>query len=295
MALTAPRSIAREARATLARCRARTTATGTAVERPIVVVGCGRSGTTLAGRFLASHPSLAYLHERRDLWGFVRPTDVWSVFAPMRGGRLHLDAGDATEAERAEIRHAFAVELERAGKPRMVEKLPVNAFRLRLVEAVFPEARVVEIVRHPADVARSIAERIEAGEWLGYGDYKWSALELEAERLGRREYFARARTPFERALIEWRLSHEAAAADKARVATPLLTVRYEDLVADPARVWDELVAFADLEADDAARNRAMALIDAEPRGRHPWPGADAESLVADVAAALGYESFAANR
>ena len=35
---------------------------------PVFIIGCGRSGTTILGKTLSSHPEIKYLNERRDLW-----------------------------------------------------------------------------------------------------------------------------------------------------------------------------------------------------------------------------------
>jgi hypothetical protein len=67
------------------------------LDRPIFVIGCGQSGTSILGRSLGAHPDVAYLHERRDLWIAAFPeADVWNAESGRRGGKIRLDERDYT-------------------------------------------------------------------------------------------------------------------------------------------------------------------------------------------------------
>ena len=101
-----------------------------ALVRPVFVIGCGRSGTTVLGQILGRHPRLAYLNEPRDIWLYEPRTDIWSASAHARRGRLRLSADDVQPAAAARIRRAFAAEVRLQRAERLVEKLPINAFRV---------------------------------------------------------------------------------------------------------------------------------------------------------------------
>jgi len=61
------------------------------IARPIFILGCGRSGTTIFGMTLSKHNSITYLNERRDLWFEAYPeTDIWTHQATARNGKMHL-------------------------------------------------------------------------------------------------------------------------------------------------------------------------------------------------------------
>ena len=113
--------------------------------RPIVVLGSARSGTTFIGKVLGAHPDLAYLIEPRLLWKYGND-----------GRSDMLNPDHATPAIRAWIRRALAQRVQRAGKPRLLEKSPSNALRPAFVDAVLPEARFIHIIRNGYDAVLSV-------------------------------------------------------------------------------------------------------------------------------------------
>lgn len=208
-----------------------------APSRPVFLVGCGRSGTTILGTVLGRHPQITYLNEPRDVWTKAYPeTDIWSADAGARRGRMHLTAADTTPRQTRALRAAFAREVRRSGRPQLVEKLPINAFRLEFIQAAFPDARFLVLLRNGIEVARSIERECARGAWYGADDYKWRQLATYADaRPDTRGLPARCRTPYERGLLEWRLSVAAALEFAAALpATCRLQVTYESLVEDPA-------------------------------------------------------------
>lgn len=126
------------------------------IDRPIVVLGAARSGTSmLAGQVLALHPDVAYWSE---------PNFVWRYGAAYRRHDVR-SAAEATPRVRRYIRARFAEFLENHDGPkRFMEKTPSNCLRLPFVDAVLPEARIVHILRDGRDVAISAAR-----EWTGSG------------------------------------------------------------------------------------------------------------------------------
>jgi hypothetical protein len=68
---------------------------GQGVSRPVFIVGCGRSATTVLGTALLKHGRITYLDEPRDLWISAYPqADVWTAKASTRGGKVRLEAAD---------------------------------------------------------------------------------------------------------------------------------------------------------------------------------------------------------
>ena len=110
------------------------------LERPIMVIGAARSGTTVLGNMLGSHPDLALLVEPRLTWQFGNEsrTDF-------------LRAEHAKPRIRAHIRAKFAEFGHSAGGRRIVEKTPSNSVRMGFVEAIFPDCRFVHIIRNGLD------------------------------------------------------------------------------------------------------------------------------------------------
>jgi hypothetical protein len=183
------------------------------------VIGFPRSGTTLLDTFLAAHPGLCVAEEKPLL----------QAVADRLGDHERLALLD--EAELAALRETyFAAAAEHVadrGDRLLVDKYPLGAIDIALIHRLFPTAPIVFAERHPCDVVLScFATRFQPTATLV------SFLILEdSARL------------YDRVMALWA---------KARAAMPLTvhTVRYEALVADPAREMKGLVAFLGLDWDD---------------------------------------------
>jgi hypothetical protein len=171
-----------------------------------------------------------------------------------------------------------------------MEKLPINSFRLPFIRAAFPDAIFLHIVRDGIEVASSIERFCANGPWYGADDYKWRQLVAYAEADARyRGLAALCETDFERGLLEWRLSVEAALGYLGTLPPrDQLTVHYEQLLADAPSLLDRIQVFIGLAPADAVRRYAAANI----RRQSPSPRADrlsprAAAIVGDLAAHPG--------
>jgi hypothetical protein len=263
--------------------------------RPIFIVGCGRSGTSILGTALSKHPQIAYLNEPRHLWFAAYPqTDIWTNRAAARGGRLTLTAQDADECRSIRMRRLFRFAALRARRPIVVEKLPVNSFRLEFLRAVFPEARFVCIYRNGLEVARSIAADARPKNWFGVNGYKWNELKQLARSATETCHFPEAcETDVQRGLLEWRLSTEAMVEFvRSLPHESFCELSYAALVENPEATLNRVLEFIgtaqDAEVTDfvhrAIRRRGMALrlTDATPLERAIGGPMLASSFVLDA-------------
>lgn len=241
---------------------------------PVFIIGCGRSGTTALGTLLAEHPAVTYLNEPREIWASVFPrSDIWSGRAPARGGRLVLTAEDTDDTRSRRLRRLFHAMTVRSGRPLLVEKLPINTFRLGLLHEVFPGARYIHLYRNGLEVARSIEPLARAGRWFGAGGYKWDRLAEYAEtRPETRGLPVQCESPYLRGLLEWRLSTSCAVDFlQGLPGDRFVELSYRGFTADPGGAVARLAAFLGLEAGpplvELARDtvsRRAASLDREP-------------------------------
>jgi len=229
--------------------------------RPVFIVGCGRSGTTILGDTLGIHTAVTYLNEPRHLWAAAYPaTDVWSDRARDRGGRLDLTESDRTAARDRSLRTRFYCETFATARPRLVEKLPINSFRLPFIDAIFPDALFINLLRNGLEVARSIERMPEEKLWYGHDDYKWKLLEEYAGRSERyRDLVALCDTMRRRGLLEWRMSVEIA--DEFFSALPTerqVTITYAELLDRPVEVIRRIEEFAGLPPSETVHTFAEA-------------------------------------
>jgi Sulfotransferase family len=116
--------------------------------RPVFVIGCPRSGTTLVVRALALSSELASLGtEGHALWeAFNHPRrHGWSSNA--------LRAEDVTGAER---NYVYRVVRALSGGRRFLDKTPKNCLRLPYLVELFPDASFVFVRRRAADNVNSL-------------------------------------------------------------------------------------------------------------------------------------------
>jgi hypothetical protein len=203
-------------------------------DRVVFLVGARRSGTNWLQRMLAAHPDVVPMPTETYLisHGVVRFAERFQHVNPeaLAVGRTFLQRDRFADTMRDVVDVALLDAVERAN-PRaryVVERTPWHAQHLELVAELYPDARVLDIVRDGRAVARSLL----AQSW-GPG------------------------TPAD-AAAEWRDSVRAAAADGPRFGPRYRRVRYEDLLADPRGGLTELLAWLELETSPAALETILA-------------------------------------
>jgi hypothetical protein len=179
------------------------------LREPVFVISSIRSGSTLLRLLLDGHSRLRAPHELHLRRLEVHPATRLSSEA-MKD--LGLDRADLEHLLWDRILHR---ELVRSGKSVIVEKTPANAFAWRRITACWPDARFVFLLRHPASVAVS---------WHESDPSRRSMEDAAAEAL-----------------------RYAEAVEEARRSLPGVTVRYEDLTADPERELRRVCGFLGLE------------------------------------------------
>lgn len=204
-------------------------------ERLVFVVGSPRSGTTFTGRALGSLPGFVDLDE-------IQP---WKAAIPAL-----LDQPGPEVSTRARTIIERVRRLGLASGLRGVEQTPETAYVLAAALAAYPEALAVHVVRDGRDVVTSLLERgwLNADRTgsddarLAYGPHPrfW----VEADR---REEF-RSVSDATRCAWAWRRYVGAARSVPERT----VTLRYEELVADPRAAAAPVAERLGAEVEDVA-------------------------------------------
>ncbi|WP_041535881.1 tetratricopeptide repeat-containing sulfotransferase family protein [Parvibaculum lavamentivorans] len=115
---------------------------------PVFLVGFPRSGTTLLDQILDAHPAVQVFEELPFL-GKVKKSIA---------GYPHSLAG-MSETERANARKVYWDALRKEGADlegkMIVDKMPLDLVHSGLIARVFPEAKIIFALRHPADCVLS--------------------------------------------------------------------------------------------------------------------------------------------
>lgn len=121
-----------------------------AADRPVIVLGCSRAGTTVVYKTLSESPELGTLQrETHDFWVDLHPLGEknWNTHA--------LDAADATPHDRDHVARYFYTW---TGKHRWVDKNNQNGLCVPYLRALFPDAIFVYVKRSPGDNINSLIE-----------------------------------------------------------------------------------------------------------------------------------------
>ncbi|NNF57302.1 MAG: sulfotransferase [Rhodothermaceae bacterium] len=207
---------------------------------PIFIVGANRSGTTLVRLLLNAHSGIAVPEELGYFNATIAgiPIERWRApgWAPgtyktfvrrfVEGVALNLPGLDPVVLKRtilgsgpADLRHPYACALSAwalsQGKARWGEKTPGNLFYADHIHAMFPDALFIHVVRDPRAGVASMMRAPFCGDDLVFNALNWHK-----------------HLTVGRALLERSVPPERQ-----------LTVRYEDLVTDPAAVLRTVCAF----------------------------------------------------
>jgi len=219
-------------------------------DRPILVTGPPRSGTTFLDAIGGGRHGYTRDVERNDLWDAALP--VLALFARLRRIYPVLNLPPAGRTRKA----LLAALTAGLGKRRLLTKSPSHVARLGALRGLWPDARIVAIVRAGEDVAASL---IEHGSAQRANPHLPLASAEGIGLLGRR--FRRG------------MELLAAHADAVRF------VRYERLVADPP---DEAAAV--LDHCGLAAGEYLAGLRARPP--RPWQTRIPHELHEPLAAAM---------
>ncbi len=198
--------------------------TAAASERThVFLVGFPRSGTTLLGQVLASHPDVQTMEER---------TCLMDSAATFFGSDNDLDRLAALSESDLDVwRARYWERVAESGmvpsKPMFVDKMPLNAIFLPLIAKLFPQARILFALRDPRDVILSCFRRRFA---MNAGMYEFTRLDSAVAYYG--------------AVMRLMQIY----ADK--LSLPMFEARHESLVADFAGEARRLCAFLGLAYRD---------------------------------------------
>lgn len=273
---------------------------------PIIILGTGRSGTKLLRSCLASHPDIAaFPKEINYIWrhgNLAAPTDELSPEA-------------ATERVKVYVRGRFD-KISQKGSKVVAEKTCANCLRVAFVQAVFPEARFIHLIRDGRAVAESarrcwqrapkLSYLLKKARWVPPSDvpyYTIRFLKFQAFRwMGERgipaswgpRYSGIDRDVRKMSLLEvcatqWLRCVEAAEAGLRRVPREqVFCMRYEDWVLNPENLLGGLFDFLGLDFADQASNYARAHVrpDYVDRWKSRLSSAEAAAVESLLAPAL---------
>lgn len=121
-------------------------------QSPIFVVGFPRSGTTMLEQMLDAHPGMVSMDERPFIQRVIEHMQSMELRYPEQLG--DLDSNQCVTLRNIYWNAAGDVVPLQTGQ-RLVDKNPLTMLRLPLLVRLFPNAKIIFVVRHPCDVVLS--------------------------------------------------------------------------------------------------------------------------------------------
>lgn len=184
---------------------------------PIFIVGMPRTGTTLVERILSNHDQIATGGELND-FGQSASWEADHFFSsPLR--EPSLDRWKAVDYRSIGMEYLRRTDRLAGTQAYLIDKNPVNFFNAAFIRKALPQAKIICLVREPMDACFSNLKELFSGDAYAYS---YDQEELADHYIE----FDKLRSHWEETMPEH-----------------LHTVRYEDLVKDPAAVTQSMMAF----------------------------------------------------
>ena len=199
--------------------------------RPIFVIGCCNSGTTLMWKTLLRNPGVSGPDiEGQAIEGLPKylthfiGRETFRLFAhPKFHEAYYLTENDTSELARQEVFNVYSKYFIEG--TRFIEKSPANSVRMRFLQATFPNAQFVVIIRNGVAVAEGIRRK------------RW----FDPER----PHLSGQETTIEQSAEQWLYANKTILNDLAYIKS-FRIIRYEKFVENPTAVMNNLYSFLSL-------------------------------------------------
>jgi len=284
---------------------------------PIIFIGPGRSGSTIISEIILAHESLAWPSNHQEylpripLVNLLRPlfdnrywrilgekdqlnrtrflnsllplpAEAFPFWEQITRSDLDFSRGFlldeiATSEERTRIRKAVSRIVRWQGKQRFSMKITGPA-RIGYLKSIFPDARFVNVVRDPVSTVRSL---LAVPFWKDLGMHRlwWSGAysDEEIERFEALKPDPVAITAFQVAKILKTTLEEA-----SRCKANMLTVHYEDFVANPGQVVGDICTYLDLSLTPALQAKLGQTAVHDQNQRKQKKGVASERAILEI-------------
>ena len=200
---------------------------GDSSQRPLLIVGMPRSGTSLVEQIIASHPQAHGAGELNDIGRMARELPV--VVGREKRYPECLNHLEPDAAAMLAQRYLGGLDARAPDATRVTDKMPFNMLWLGLIALILPNARVIYCRRNPMDNALSCYFQLfSRGLRFAYDLGDVGHVYRQHERL----------------MAHW----------QTHLPLSMLTVDYEALVSDPESQSRRLIEFTGLDWDDRCLN-----------------------------------------
>jgi|GEM_PF-4461609 len=225
-------------------------------EKPIFLIGCHNSGTTILARLIGQHPDIINWSEAPDVWtpdDWFLNWDVMSnpplpkpfIFDPLAYERTVEDHGEYM----ATIRQVFDLYAFTRRKKRFMNKNPHMCLSIPYIEAIYPDAHYIYIRRNGYAVAQSLLgnwrkalQQVTENPNSGWGKLKGAIDDI---------YFDDPLALVRQCADYWQLLDQKSMQDLNAITdrSRIYETTYEDICDHPEQILRDVFLQMDLSAD----------------------------------------------
>lgn len=272
------------------------------VTKPIFILGAQRSGTTWLGKAFAQHPDIAYWGEIGHLWMWGNSNKQDDV----------LGISDFNSKIQRHIESNFSKYLAKLNKNRICDKTPSNCLRIPFIKAVFPDAKIILIIRDGRSVMSSTSKKLNQPKGIPFEEikrrlknvpvWKWYLFfsYLSYHRVTSRfktmvgqpldywgirppgwKEWSRKYSPNLVLAKQWSETIKIATSEGRKLPSEnYLEVRYEELAASPREEISRIINFVEIENPEPIIEYAVAT--ADPSRSDKWKESLNQNILNEV-------------
>lgn len=249
--------------------------------KPLIIIGSGRSGTTIISEIVFRHESLAWPSNYQErfpaipqinlfrilfenkLWRLYgqkrqlnkvsalnkilfKPGEAYNFWEYITGSEIDFSRGfllhkKANEIDRKRIYKAFSKMLTYQKKNRLAFKITGPA-RIGYLKSIFPDAIFINIIREPI---ATIHSWLHVDFWQNKGKTQlwWTGAYTADEEQWAKENASNAEAL---AALQYHKLMETTAIEIKESGANCLNIHYEDFVKNPREIIQQILTFADL-------------------------------------------------
>lgn len=272
------------------------------IKEPIFIIGTGRSGTTILGIIMSMHKQVGFLNEPKALWHEAYPFEDLIGSYTIEEANYRLTDKDANASILSKIHKIFGFYLTITFSSRVVDKYPELIFRISFVKALFPDAKFIFLVRNGWDTCHSInawSSRLgknseeEVHDWWGRDNRKW--ILLRDQILKTDDYYAdvlpvldQIKSHTDMAALEWIATMREGIRMVTEYPNEILTVKYEELVAHPSSMLNNIESYCNLSHDEVFIQYGKTILQSTPEKKAFFLHESIKPLFHETMEQLGY-------
>lgn len=231
------------------------------LEKPVFIIGTGRSGTTILGVALGMHKDVVFLNEPKAVWAYAYSGEDIIGSYHKRRGVYRLNGDQVNNSVIKKMTRIYSHLSNLTMSKCIVDKYPELIFRTEFVKKIFPNSMFIFLYRNGWDTCHSIDKwskrkgfsvGIDTENWWGLNNRKWIVMcdELVSTDPALKNHYPKIReytNHAHMAAVEWILTMKQGLRLLEK-NVDVLALKYEDFVLSKV-VREDLLKFCGLDVD----------------------------------------------